>query len=208
MIEVLYSDSDIIVACKPAGLLSQPGRGPDKTDSLISRLQKRFSDAMIVHRLDQPTSGVMLLARGSEMNRSLSKLFRDRLVDKRYEAIVDGYMGSDNGSIDFPLNADWPNRPRQRVDLEFGKPSLTRYRVLERNERDNWTRINLEPLTGRTHQLRVHMQALGHPILGDQLYGDTGRETKTPRLLLHACYLSFTHPLTQAPMIFESKAPF
>ncbi len=204
-IPVIFADDALIVADKPAGLLSVPGRGPERADCLVSRLQRDYPDALTVHRLDMSTSGLLVLARGEEMHRRLSKLFRDRLVDKRYVAVVAGLVEADSGEINLPLIVDWPNRPRQMVDHSLGKPSLTRFRVLERNTESNTTRVELEPWTGRSHQLRVHMASLGHPILGDELYGD---ESSAPRLLLHALTLAFPHPLTGETVYFRADAEF
>ncbi len=204
-IPVIFADDSLIVADKPAGLLSVPGRGPERADCLVSRLQRDYPDALTVHRLDMSTSGLLVLARGEEMHRRLSKLFRDRLVDKRYVAVVAGLVEAESGEIDLPLIVDWPNRPRQMVDHSIGKPSLTRFRVLERNPENNTTRVELEPWTGRSHQLRVHMASLGHPILGDELYGD---ESSAPRLLLHALTLAFPHPLTGETVSFRADAEF
>jgi len=202
-LDLIYRDESLIVVNKPAGLLAVPGRGADKQDCLASRVQAEFPDALVVHRLDMATSGLLLFARGAEMQRRLSHLFRERLVAKRYVAMVSGRLELLAGEIDLPLMRDWPNRPRQKVDHESGKPSLTRYRVLAHD--DGTTRVELEPVTGRTHQLRVHMAASGHPILGDALYGEEGR---AERLLLHASALSFAHPLNAEPLVFVSEPPF
>ncbi|MDO8294483.1 MAG: RluA family pseudouridine synthase [Gallionella sp.] len=202
-LDLIYRDESLIVVNKPAGLLAVPGRGADKQDCLASRVQAEFPDALVVHRLDMATSGLLLFARGAEMQRRLSHLFRERLVAKRYVAMVSGRLELLAGEIDLPLMRDWPNRPRQKVDHESGKPSLTRYRVLAHD--DGTTRVELEPVTGRTHQLRVHMAASGHPILGDALYGEEGR---AERLLLHASALSFLHPLNAEPLSFASEPPF
>ncbi len=201
--DLIYSDESLLVVNKPAGLLAVPGRGEDKQDCLSARLQYEFPDALVVHRLDMATSGLMVFARGIEMQRRLSQLFREREVHKRYVAVVAGRLQQEAGEIALPLICDWPNRPRQKIDHALGKPSLTRYRVLEQQGED--TRVELEPVTGRTHQLRVHMAAIGHPILGDALYGD---DASAPRLMLHACRLSFPHPLNGEPLNFECAAPF
>ncbi len=208
MPQILFLDDTLIVISKPPGLLSQPGRRAEKWDSVITRLKPPYPDAVVVHRLDEPTSGLMMLARGQAMSSGLSKAFRERRVNKRYEAIVSGIMTNDEGSIDFPLIADWPNRPRQKIDFETGKPSLTHYRVLERNTRENWTRVDLEPYTGRSHQLRMHLMALGHPILGDPLYADPESFAKAPRMTLHATHLDLEHPLTGETLVFDSPVPF
>jgi tRNA pseudouridine32 synthase/23S rRNA pseudouridine746 synthase len=206
-LSVIYADTEILVVDKPAELLSVPGRGAGMNDCLASRVQARFPDALIVHRLDMSTSGLLVIARGAEMHRLLSRFFRERQVDKRYLAVVDGLLADDTGEIELPLICDWPNRPRQKVDFEIGKPSLTRFRVVSRDPAANTTRVELEPVTGRSHQLRVHMASLGHPILGDDLYGGeaTGR---AERLLLHAMDLGLFHPSTAAAMEFHSDPPF
>lgn len=200
-----YADDYLIVAEKPANLLSVPGRGPEKADCLISRVQKIYPDALIVHRLDHDTSGLMVIARGPAMHRALSMAFQAREVDKYYEAIVAGHVVAEKGSLDYPLIVDWPNRPRQHVNYETGKPSLTHYTVLARDAVGRASHVGLVPHTGRSHQLRVHMATLGHPILGDELYGDP---TAAPRLLLHASSLGFTHPHTGAAMQYQSPAHF
>lgn len=214
---VVHEDEDVIVLDKPAGLLSAPGRGPDKQDCLIARAQLRWPDALLVHRLDQATSGLLLLARGPAVHRKLSMCFAARDVQKRYEAVVDGWVHGDpgrddEGEIALPLMADWPRRPLQKVDLQ-GKPSLTRWRVLMRQGDAGTgsaraTRLALFPVTGRSHQLRVHLQAIGHPILGDALYADVASLARSPRLLLHACELSLSHPRTGALTMWQSPAPF
>lgn len=203
---VLQHDDTLVVIDKPSGLLAVPGRGDDKRDCAAARVQARFADARVVHRLDQPTSGLMLFARGAAMQRALSALFERRAVDKRYVAVVAGEVAADAGEIDLPLAADWPNRPRQLVDRERGKPSLTRWRVLAREA--GRTRLELEPRTGRSHQLRVHLASIGHPIVGDALYAPPEVARAAPRLLLHASALRFTHPLTGAARSWDSAPPF
>lgn len=200
--ELIYRDDALLVVNKPAGLLAVPGRGADKQDCLSSRIRNEFPDALVVHRLDMATSGLIVFARGEEMQRRLSQLFREREVRKRYVAVVAGNLEPDAGEIDLPLLADWPNRPLQKIDHATGKPSLTRYRVLAR-EADG-TRVELEPVTGRTHQLRVHLAAIGHPIIGDALYGGP----MATRLLLHARMLGFVHPLSGEPLGFTHAPPF
>ncbi|MEW5904524.1 MAG: RluA family pseudouridine synthase [Pseudomonadota bacterium] len=202
-IELLYQDDSLLVVAKPAGLLSVPGRGPDKQDCLSARLQQTFPDALIVHRLDMATSGLMLFARGIEMQRRLSALFQGRTIEKRYVAVCHGQLQPAQGEIDLPIAPDWPNRPLQRIDHEHGKPSLTRYRVLQTDALTS--RVELEPHTGRSHQLRLHLATLGHPILGDALYGDAA---SAPRLLLHACALRFNHPISGEMQHFDHPVPF
>ncbi len=206
-LSIIHTDPCLLVVDKPAGLLSVPGRGEDKQDCLVARVQARFPDALAVHRLDMSTSGLLLLARGEEMHRQLSRLFRDREVDKRYVALLDGCLKQSAGEVDLPLICDWPNRPRQKVDFDIGKRSLTRFVLLAIDRDKNTSRVELEPITGRSHQLRVHMAALGHPILGDELYG-TDDDPRTDRLTLHATELGFVHPQTGREMRFHSAAPF
>jgi tRNA pseudouridine32 synthase/23S rRNA pseudouridine746 synthase len=201
--DLVFHDDSLLVVNKPAGLLAVPGRGADKQDCLSARLQQNFPDALVVHRLDMSTSGLMVFARGAEMQRRLSRMFHEREVGKRYVAAVAGRLEPEIGEVDLPIAADWPNRPLRMIDAEIGKPSLTRYRSL--GFIADTTRVELEPVTGRTHQLRVHMAAIGHPILGDALYGDS---RSAPRLLLHAAKLEFSHPLTGKPMHFASEPPF
>jgi tRNA pseudouridine32 synthase/23S rRNA pseudouridine746 synthase len=201
---LLYGDDAVLVVCKPAGLLAVPGRGAAGADNLLARLQALHADAMVVHRLDMATSGLMVCARGAAAQRTLSMAFEARRVAKRYEAIVEGCVAGEEGQIDAPLAADWPRRPRQQVDVERGKPSQTHWRVLQR-EADT-TRLMLTPITGRTHQLRVHLQHIGHPIRGDALYAPA--PLASSRLLLHATQLRFDHPTSGLPMLFDSLAPF
>lgn len=207
-LQYLHIDPHFVVVSKPSGLLSVPGRGAEKQDCLWRRVVHDFPDALTVHRLDMETSGLMVLARDAETHRRLSALFHDRLVEKRYVAMVDGLPTSDRGQIDLPLLADWPNRPRQKVDFEGGKPSLTRFEVMARYPDRDVSRIALMPETGRSHQLRVHLLALGHPILGDALYGSPSVQAKAERLLLHAEFLAFRHPHSGARVACECPAPF
>lgn len=207
-LRILHLSKQMIVLDKPEGLLTVPGRGEDRTDCLLSRVQLEFPDAMIVHRLDLATSGIVVMGRGAKYQRDISILFQDRKVEKRYQALVDGLVQQDEGLIDLPMIVDWPNRPRQKVDFEQGRPSQTRYRVLVRDEEKNITRVELEPITGRSHQLRVHMDSLGHPILGDDLYGTPLSQGKASRLMLHACRLMLIHPATGKPLNIQSNVPF
>lgn len=201
--EVIYLDESLVVVNKPAGLLSVPGRGEDKQDCLSARVQQQFSDALVVHRLDMSTSGLIVFARGSAMQSALSQLFRERAVQKHYMAVLSGRLTPTSGEVNLPIAADWPNRPLRKIDAELGKPSLTRYQLVSASA--DSCRVELEPVTGRTHQLRVHMAATGHPILGDALYGDAA---SAPRLLLHASRLNFAHPATGLALQFASEAPF
>jgi tRNA pseudouridine32 synthase/23S rRNA pseudouridine746 synthase len=204
-VPVLYLDDALVVVDKPAGMLAVPGRGEQLRDCAAARVQAQCADALIVHRLDQATSGLLLFGRGPIVQRALSRAFAERRVAKRYIAVVAGLPVHDNGSIDLPLAADWPNRPRQQVDLLRGKPSLTRWRVLARDAVAGTTRMSLEPVTGRSHQLRVHLLAIGHPILGDALYAP---QYTASRLMLHASELTIAHPDDARPMHFHSAAAF
>jgi tRNA pseudouridine32 synthase/23S rRNA pseudouridine746 synthase len=202
----LHADDALIVAEKPAGLLAVPGRGPDKQDCLSARVQRSFSDALIVHRLDRDTSGLMCFARGLENQRRLSRAFAERAVRKRYVACVLGRLEAlaDWQIIDLPLCPDWPNRPKSKVDFIHGKPSMTRWKVL--GHTGDTTRVELEPVTGRSHQLRVHLAALGHPIIGDPLYAPP--PARPTRMLLHASALALPHPEDGLLLEFSSAPPF
>ncbi|MES2412164.1 MAG: RluA family pseudouridine synthase [Pseudomonadota bacterium] len=213
--ETVYADDSLLVLDKPAGLLSVPGRGDDKQDCLSSRVQQHYPDALVVHRLDMSTSGLMLMARGSVMQRALSRLFENREVHKRYVAVVKGQMSDGTGTgdwhlIDLPIAVDWPRRPLRVIDGALGKPSQTRWRSVGLDLAANTTRLELEPVTGRSHQLRVHLQAQGHAIVGDALYGDIYKDVPETggRLLLHACQIGFTHPVSGQALFFESSPPF
>jgi tRNA pseudouridine32 synthase/23S rRNA pseudouridine746 synthase len=202
-----FSDEQLLAVEKPAGLPSVPGRAEGLHDCMASRVAAHIADALVVHRLDMATSGLMLFARGKAMQRALSEAFAARQVHKRYIAVVDGCLADDVGEIELPLIADWPQRPRQKVDHVSGKPSLTRWQVLERDVERGRTRVQLEPVTGRSHQLRVHLMAIGHPILGDALYA-AHDPPRAPRLLLHAQSLRFAHPVSGEPLQIESTVPF
>jgi tRNA pseudouridine32 synthase/23S rRNA pseudouridine746 synthase len=207
----LHIDAALLVIDKPAGLLSVPGRGLDKADCLAARAQAEFPDALIVHRLDMDTSGLLLMARGLDAQRRMSRAFAERRVEKRYVALVAGRMPpprAEWGTVDLPLVCDWPNRPLQKVDAESGKPSVTRWRVLDYDAEREATRVELMPVTGRSHQLRVHMRELGHPMLGDPLYAPPAVRARASRLLLHASVLRFSHPEQGRAMVFESAPPF
>ncbi|RDE24287.1 RluA family pseudouridine synthase [Motiliproteus coralliicola] len=206
MIEVLYQDDSLVIAVKPADLLSVPGRGPENQDCLLHRLQSEFPTARIVHRLDCATSGVMVLALDADSHRELSRQFHDRETRKRYIAVVDGTLKQHQGRVELPLRCDWPNRPKQMVDHDQGKPALTEYRLLD--QADDRSRVELIPITGRSHQLRVHMQALGHPILGDRFYATPSALAKADRLNLHAEQLGIRHPVSGERMEFTAPCPF
>ena len=205
---ILHADASLIVADKPAGLLAVPGRGPTKADCLSVRVQAHYPDARVVHRLDEATSGLMLFARGAMAQRALSMAFAARVVDKTYVADVSGLPLVPPGEwqlIDLPVILDWPNRPHSKVDHAIGKPSRTRWRVIAHDALRNTTRLELVPLTGRSHQLRVHLAAIGHPIVGDTLYGSAAPAT---RMHLHATALALPHPADGTTLAFASPPPF
>jgi tRNA pseudouridine32 synthase / 23S rRNA pseudouridine746 synthase len=204
--QVLYEDESIVLVDKPSMLLSVPGRGEAKRDSVVSRLSECYPGIREVHRLDWETSGLMLLARNRAAHSELSRQFREREVSKQYTAVIYGVPAQSQGAVDKPLRCDWPNRPRQIVDPVEGKPSLTHWCLLQA-DRDS-SRVELTPVTGRSHQLRVHMQSLGHPILGDALYAHVEAREMAPRLMLHASSLVFCHPLNGGGLSFSSPAPF
>jgi tRNA pseudouridine32 synthase/23S rRNA pseudouridine746 synthase len=217
---VVAVDDHLLVLNKPCGLLAVPGRGPENADCLSARAQAVWPDALVVHRLDMATSGLMVMARGPDAQRTLSEAFAKRLTHKRYEAVVAGHVddtahprNADGWhTTDLPLVVDWPNRPRSIVCHTLGKPSLTRWRVIEHGVQGQHsgghTRLALEPVTGRSHQLRVHLLALGHPILGDMLYAPAAAQAQALRLLLHATRLCLPHPVTGQTVEWHSPAPF
>ncbi len=196
-----------MVVNKPGGLLSVPGRLAEHKDSVMTRIQRDFPTAESVHRLDMATSGVLVVALNKAAERELKRQFREREPQKTYIARVWGHPAQEKGLVDLPLICDWPNRPKQKVCFDTGKPAQTLYQVLE-YEKDNCARMQLKPITGRSHQLRVHMQALGHPILGDNFYADDAARLMAPRLQLHAETLTITHPLYKTPMTFRQPADF
>lgn len=206
---LVHEDPHLLVLDKPSGLLCVPGRGEDKQDCLSARAQARWPEALVVHRLDMATSGLVLMARSPAVQRALGDAFAEQAVWKRYEAIVDGVLAEDPhwSVIDAPLMADWPRRPLQKIDPE-GKPSVTRWRVLAPLPSLGASRLLLEPRTGRTHQLRVHLASIGHPILGDALYAEAAVQARASRLMLHASVLQFRHPVDGQALRFESPAPF
>jgi tRNA pseudouridine32 synthase/23S rRNA pseudouridine746 synthase len=204
-LDVLHDDHAILVVNKPAGLLSVPGRGEHLGDCLLARVQAVFPTALLVHRLDRDTSGVMVFAQSPAAQRHLGLQFEKRQTKKTYVARVWGEMAERRGTVDLPLCVDWPNRPRQMVDHVNGRAAVTDWRV-QRIE-DGTTRVRLMPKTGRSHQLRVHMLALGHPILGDPFYA-TGPALDFPRLMLHAEELRLRHPDGGRGMAFRVACPF
>ena len=219
----LHADSALGLLAKPADLLCVPGSGPDKQDCLSARAQQQWPNALVVHRLDMATSGLVLMARSPAVQRLLGQAFAERTVEKRYQATVQGCMAlptapmaapdTDSpwngwGDITLPISADWERRPLRVVDAQHGKPSHTRWRVLRTDTAAQTTRLELAPVTGRTHQLRVHLAAVGHPILGDMLYADAAVQARAPRLLLHATRLAFAHPLSGEWVQFALPPPF
>ena len=205
-IQIIYQDEYIIAVNKPQALLSVPGLGPDKKDCMIARLEQVIPDVKVVHRLDCYTSGIMLFAIGIDMQRALSKIFHDRKINKQYIAVVRQWFDEDEGVIKFPMRCDIDNRPHQIVDYEHGKSAVTFWQVLQR--KDETVRLLLKPVTGRTHQLRVHCAAMGYPIIGDGLYGDGNDEIRQPRMLLHADNLLFKHPVTNKEMHLFAECEF
>ncbi len=205
---ILHEDPHLLVVDKACGLLTVPGIGPEKADCLIARLQGRWPGARVVHRLDRDTSGVLVVARDAATHRALSMQFERRETSKRYVALAAGHPPKDSGEIDLPIRKDLVNTPLQVVDFVHGRPSVTRWSVVERLASPARSRFSLEPVTGRSHQLRVHLLAIGHPILGDDLYAPPDVRTMAPRLCLHAEHLEFTHPASGARVAFRAPIPF
>lgn len=207
----LYADAHLLALDKPSGVLSVPGKGAEKQDCAWHWALQAYPDALVVHRLDMATSGVLLFARSLECQRALGHAFSERQVQKRYVAVVAPALPSRIGewhSIDLPIGFDWAQRPLRKIDPEAGKPSQTRYCALPQLPCSTTSRVALEPLTGRTHQLRVHLAAIGHPILGDTLYAPPAVQAMASRLLLHAQSLELTHPVTGALLRIHCDADF
>lgn len=204
VITILAEAPDFLVVDKPAGLLSVPGKA--EPDCLEARMEAAYPDALTVHRLDMATSGVCVMARGKKNLAHLQQQFERRRTTKTYEAVVWGEMDEDEGTVDAPMRCDWPNRPLQMIDFEHGRQAVTHWRVLKRA--GGRTRVELTPVTGRSHQLRVHLKSLGHPILGDQWYAEGEAQAAAPRLLLHARELGFQSPATGEAITFASRCPF
>lgn len=203
---VIHADDHILVVDKPSGLLTVPGNRPERADCLEARARAEFPTARIIHRLDMDTSGVIVLALTTHAQAHIGKQFEKRMTTKAYIARVQGEMAETTGRVDQPIVTDWPNRPRQMICHERGRSAVTDWEVLE--IADGVTRVRLTPLTGRSHQLRVHMLHLGHPILGDNLYAPPDALAASDRLCLHAQQLGFRHPDGGAPVSFESPLPF
>ena len=204
--KLLYQDEHVIAVSKGPDVLSVPGRGEHKQDCLWRRVQVEFPTARIVHRLDYATSGVMILALDAEAHRRLNRAFQERKTHKVYQAIVHPALSGDEGTVDLPLRCDWENRPLQIVDHEQGKQAQTHWRRMEETELG--TRVELTPITGRSHQLRVHMQSLSCPIIGDRFYATESQQALSERLLLHARLLELAHPMTGEALKFEDPCPF
>jgi len=209
-ITVVYADESVVVLNKPSGLLCVPGKGEDKQDCLSARVQTHFTDALVVHRLDMATSGLVIMARSSAAQRRLNDAFAAREVHKRYVAVVSGTATLSDAwqTIDLPILVDWPHRPLRKIDATDGKPSITRWRCVASDIHANTSRLELEPLTGRSHQLRIHLREVGHPILGDVLYAPPEVAAASSRLLLHATELSLQHPVSSERMHWVCAAEF
>lgn len=205
-LEILYQDHELLVVNKPSGLLSVPGRGENLADCLLARVQAVFPEALLVHRLDRDTSGVMVFGLSPHAQRHIGKQFEKRIPKKTYIARVWGEMAEREGTVDLPLIVDWPNRPLQHVNFETGKPSLTDWKALKVGKGE--TRVRLYPHTGRSHQLRVHMKEIGHVILGDPFYAEGPARDDYPRLMLHSESLHLRHPDGGKGIAFKSKCPF
>ncbi|MFT6984572.1 MAG: tRNA pseudouridine32 synthase/23S rRNA pseudouridine746 synthase [Psychromonas sp.] len=206
-LDILYQDDDIVVLNKPAGLLSVPGREKKNRDSLALRVLRIWPDACVVHRLDLATSGILVFAMRKSAQSHIGRQFQQKVIDKTYYARVEGVITKEEGLIDLPIRCDWENRPRQIVDFEQGKSSQTQWQVIKRDKQS--TLVCLKPLTGRTHQLRVHMQALGHAIIGDDFYATVfGQQLSPERLALHAASITLTHPGTEQRITFNCPPPF
>lgn len=204
---VLYEDEDLVIIDKPAELLSVPGRLPEHHDSAYLRVRAEYPEAKITHRLDMATSGILMFAKHRDAEVAVSKMFQARTVTKHYQALVQGQLQG-TGQVDVPLITDWENRPRQMVHYELGKKALTLYESLHYDAEQDMSRVKLTPITGRSHQLRVHMLHLGHPIMGDQIYHPNFKQSPFKRMTLHACYLGFTQPLTGQALQIHSQLPF
>lgn len=205
--EICYQDESLIVVNKPSGTLAVPGRGEDKQDCLSTQLQQHYPTALVVHRLDRDTSGLMVFALTKTVQRQLGMAFSERAVSKKYQAVIQGQLSCEYGEISLPLIKDWPNRPKQKVDYLNGKPSRTCYHCLHYNKFSDWSYVEIMPVTGRTHQIRVHMQAIQHAIIGDALYHPESVKS-APRLLLHASHLAFPHPTHDRMIQINCKTEF
>lgn len=206
-LDIVYHDNHIMVVNKPSGLLSVPGNQPQYYDSAMSRIKDKYGFCEPAHRLDMATSGILLFSMSKKADSELKRQFRERQTQKHYEALVWGHLQQDQGVVNLPMICDWENRPRQRIDFQLGKSAVTKYEVLQRLP-NNSTLVKLTPITGRSHQLRLHMLALGHPILGDKFYAHPQAKHMANRLCLHAKSLTITHPISAEIMTFEREAAF
>lgn len=206
MIDVIYQDDHLIAVNKPSGVLSVPGLVCE--DNLLDRVLKQFPNSRTVHRLDMSTSGLLLFAQSYPAQKALNNLFAKGQIKKRYKAVVAGLVAADAGEIHLPLIADWPNRPRQKIDWQKGKSSHTFFKTLKRCPTSHTSLVDLFPITGRSHQLRVHCLGIGHPILGDQLYNREQSHLQAPRLMLHAEQISLLHPMTAEPLTIQCPDEF
>lgn len=206
-LDLIYHDNHLAVINKPSGLLSVPGNQPQYLDSAMTRVKEKYGFCEPAHRLDMSTSGIIVFALSKAADRELKRQFREREPKKYYQALVWGHLEQDIGVVDLPLICDWENRPRQKICFERGKNAVTQFEVIARYA-NNSTRVKLTPITGRSHQLRLHMLALGHPILGDKFYAHPQAKSLAPRLCLHAEQLSITHPITGEPMTFRAEVDF
>lgn len=206
-LNIIYEDDDLIVIDKPAGLLSVMGRLPEHHDSAYLRILEKHPTAKVTHRLDMATSGILMFAKHRDAEVAISKMFQARTINKQYIALVQGHL-ADADSIEAPLITDWPNRPKQKVDFEIGKHAKTLYQHLDYDAVEDQSRILLEPITGRSHQLRVHLAHIGHPITGDKLYHPNPAQSSLNRMALHASFLAFEHPMQAGFLQLTSSIPF
>jgi tRNA pseudouridine32 synthase/23S rRNA pseudouridine746 synthase len=206
MLTEIYRDQDLVIVSKPSGLLCVPGLS--SPDNLFDQVKETYPNARVVHRLDMATSGLVIFALHYEAQKALGRLFEHKHIHKRYKALVDGLMADAAGEVCLPIVCDWEKRPKQKVCWQTGKQALTRFRVEKVYTDSNYTRVTLHPVTGRTHQLRVHMHALGHGILGDALYLGEASQEQHGRLMLHAEHLAFQQPLSGKPLSIEAPCPF
>jgi tRNA pseudouridine32 synthase/23S rRNA pseudouridine746 synthase len=206
MLSIVHADEHLLVLDKPSGLLAVPGKGPDLQDCLSARVQAVYPGALVVHRLDRDTSGLIVMALSLDAQRALGRQFEARTVEKAYVAVVHGLLSEDRGLIDLPMRKDFDHPPRHRIDPVHGRPAQTEWEVVERG--DDRCRLELRPITGRSHQLRLHLASIGHPILGDPLYAHAEALAMAPRLLLHAVRLTLDHPQTGERVTWRSACPF
>ncbi len=203
---ILFEDEHLIFINKPSGLLSVPGKDANPDYCIVGQLNQYLQGCLIVHRLDMDTSGIMVLAKDKQTHKALSRQFQERQTKKEYQAICSGIASQKNGSIKLPMRCDWANRPIQIIDFKQGKHAQTNWQVIE--QKTDIFKVLLSPVTGRSHQLRLHMKQLGHPILGDNLYADKISYSQKNRLMLHASKLKLTHPNNNKPLTIKDTAEF